>query len=142
MSAVDKREERSFAAFPLHRFMKDIENVQDIQTFVNEFYLKVRNDALLSPVFAAKIPDEAWPVHLQRMYAFWNAILFAEKGFDGNPMQKHMSLPIEEKHFSQWLSLFNATIDENFTGPKAAEAKQRARSIAQIMNFKITSLRA
>jgi hemoglobin len=122
--------------------MKDIQSITDIQTLVNSFYGKVREDALLSPVFASKIPDEAWPAHLERMYAFWNAILFAEKGFDGNPMQKHMSLPIEEKHFTQWLSLFNATIDENFSGPKADEARQRARSIAQIMNFKIATLRA
>lgn len=121
--------------------MKDIQDIADIQTLVNEFYGKVRNDALLSPVFASRIPGDAWPAHLQRMYAFWNAILFAEKGFDGNPMQKHMTLPIEEKHFSQWLSLFNATVDEHFSGPKASEAKQRARSIAGIMNFKIESLR-
>lgn len=122
--------------------MKDIENIEDIQTFVNRFYQKVKTDPLLSPVFAAKIPDATWPAHLQRMYAFWNAILFAEKGFDGNPMQKHLALPIEEKHFSQWLLLFTATIDESFYGPKAEEAKGRARSIAQIMNFKIHSLRA
>ena len=72
---------------------------------------------------------------------FWNAILFAEKGFDGNPMQKHMTLPIDEKHFNQWLSLFHQTIDELFAGPKAEEAKQRAKSIAQIMNFKISVLK-
>lgn len=121
--------------------MKDIESIADIQIFVNKFYRKVQTDPLLSPVFAAKIPDAAWPAHLQRMYAFWNAILFAEKGFDGNPMQKHFALPIGEKHFSTWLTLFNATIDEAFRGPKAEEAKQRAKSIAQIMNFKISSLK-
>jgi hemoglobin len=117
----------------------DIRNKQDIETFVNNFYDKVRENELLAPVFDSKIPAESWPAHLQRMYAFWNAILFAEKGFDGNPMQKHMSLPIEEKHFSQWLSLFRATIDEHFAGPKAEEAKTRATSIAQIMNFKIST---
>lgn len=122
--------------------MKDIQHLDDIKTLVNEFYGKVKTDTLLSPVFASKIPDEAWLAHLERMYAFWNAILFAERGFDGNPMQKHLSLPIDEKHFTQWLSLFNQTIAENFSGPKADEAKQRARSIAQIMNFKISTLRA
>lgn len=119
---------------------RDIRDQQDIVLFVNEFYTKVRKDALLSPVFDSKIPEEAWPSHLQRMYAFWNAILFAETGFQGNPMQKHLSLPIEEKHFGQWLNLFRQTIDENFTGAKAEEAKTRAASIANIMNFKIASL--
>ncbi|HEV7330875.1 MAG TPA: group III truncated hemoglobin [Flavisolibacter sp.] len=121
--------------------MKDIESIKDIRLFVNSFYDKVREDALLSPVFNSKIPAEAWPAHLQRMYAFWNAILFAERGFEGNPMRKHLSLPIDEVHFSQWLLLFRQTIDENFAGEKAEEAKKRAASIAQIMNFKISSLR-
>lgn len=119
----------------------DIKDIKDIEAFVNSFYSKVRDNELLSPVFASKIPDDAWPAHLQRMYAFWNAILFAETGFQGNPMQKHTTLPIEEKHFSQWLLLFKETIDELYSGPKAEEAKQRAASIAQIMNFKISTVR-
>lgn len=122
--------------------MKDISSINDIQLFVNSFYDKIREDTLLAPVFNSKITAEAWPAHLQRMYAFWNAILFAEKGFDGNPMRKHLSLPIDESHFSQWLRLFGQTIDENFRGEKAEEAKKRAASIAQIMNFKLTTLRS
>ncbi|MBB1284055.1 group III truncated hemoglobin [Flavisolibacter sp. BT320] len=122
--------------------MKDIETIEDIRAFVDAFYGKVKEDALLAPVFDSKIPAEAWPAHLQRMYAFWNAILFAERGFDGNPMRKHLSLPIDESHFSRWLFLFGETIDERFAGEKAEEAKKRAASIAQIMNFKISTLRA
>ena len=118
----------------------DISGKQDIEAFVNSFYGKVKEDSLLAPVFAAKIPDDAWPAHLERMYDFWNAILFAETGFQGNPMQKHLRLPIEEKHFEQWLALFRKTLDELYAGPKAEEAKTRAESIAKIMNFKIASL--
>ena len=120
---------------------RDIENRNDIKGFVDGFYSKVREDGLLSPVFDSKIAPSAWPAHLERMYDFWNAILFAEKGFDGNPMQKHMSLPIDEKHFNRWLHLFRTTIDDLYEGPKAEEAKARAGAIAQIMNFKIGSLK-
>lgn len=120
---------------------RDIENKSDIETFVNGFYGKVRGDELLAPVFDAKIPDTAWPEHLQRLYAFWNAILFAETGFEGNPMQKHLTLPIGREHFDRWLALFTMTIDENFAGAKSEEAKKRAASIAGIMNYKIESLR-
>jgi hemoglobin len=119
--------------------MRDIENKADIEKFVNHFYSKVKEDPVLAPVFNSRIPENQWPAHLQRMYAFWNAILFSETGFNGNPMQKHMTLPIEEAHFSQWLLLFNQTINELYSGPKATEATQRAASIAQIMNFKIAS---
>ncbi len=141
MSSFFRKKRGSFAAFEMVR-MKDITSFDDIRLFVNSFYDKVREDALLAPVFNSKIPSEAWPAHLQRMYTFWNAILFAERGFDGNPMRKHLSLPIDESHFSQWLHLFGQTIDENFKGEKAEEAKKRAASIAQIMNFKISSLRS
>lgn len=120
----------------------DIQNKADIKKFVDHFYGKVRQDALLSPVFAARIFDVEWPAHLERMYAFWNAILFGETGFHGNPMQKHLQLPIGEVHFERWLNLFYKSIDELFTGDKADEAKARAGSIAKIMNFKISSLSA
>lgn len=123
------------------RMKNDIQNRTDIETFVNAFYDKVRCDGVLAPVFDSKIPPEAWPAHLQRMYAFWNAILFAETGFQGNPMQKHLSLPVGEEHFSRWLALFTQTIDENFEGAKADEAKNRAASIAGIMNVKIAAFR-
>lgn len=119
----------------------DIKNREDIVELVNSFYFKVQKDELLAPVFASRIKDEEWSAHLQRMYAFWNAILISEKGFEGNPMQKHLSLPIEEKHFNRWLHLFRETIDELYSGPKTEEAKQRANSIAQLMNFKINSLK-
>lgn len=120
---------------------KDIQNKEDIVELVNSFYSKVQKDDLLAPVFESRIKAEEWPAHLQRMYAFWNAVLFSEKGFEGNPMQKHLSLPIEEKHFNSWLQLFRQTVDELYAGPKAGEAKQRAISIAQIMNFKIGTLK-
>ncbi|HVF80629.1 MAG TPA: group III truncated hemoglobin [Flavisolibacter sp.] len=120
----------------------DIQGSDDVEIFVNSFYQKVMADDLLSPVFSSKIPADAWPAHLARMYAFWKAILFAERGFEGNPMQKHLQLPIEEKHFSQWLVLFTSTINDLYKGPKADEAKHRASSIAQIMNFKICTLKA
>ena len=118
----------------------DIKNRDDIKTFVDAFYQKVRGNDLLSPVFNAKIPGDAWPAHLERMYDFWNALLFAEKGFNGNPMQKHLALPIDEKHFEQWLGLFKETVHELFAGPKADEAIVRAGSIANIMNFKISTM--
>lgn len=120
----------------------DIQNNNDIEIFVNSFYQKIMTNDLLSPIFNAKIPAGAWPAHLKKMYAFWNAILFSERGFEGNPMQKHLQLPIDEAHFGQWLLLFRQTIDELYEGPKAEEAKQRAASIAQIMNFKISTLQS
>lgn len=108
--------------------MKDIENIADIQVFVDEFYENVRNDELIGPVFLEKIED--WPHHLEKLYAFWNAALFGVPGFKGNPFARHAPLKIGPEHFTRWLKLFNETIDRHFEGEMAAVAKNRAELMA------------
>jgi len=109
--------------------MKDIESIDDIKLFVNEFYGEVKNDALIGPVFLEKIPDD-WQPHLNKMYAFWNAALFGVPGFRGNPFAKHAPLKIGPEHFERWLELFHKTIDANFEGSMAADANNRAELMA------------
>ncbi len=111
--------------------MKDIENLEDIQLFVDEFYLKVKRDTLIGPIFLEKIPED-WQPHLNKMYAFWNAALFAEPGFKGNPFAKHAPLKIEAKHFERWLQLFDETINQYFKGEMAEDAKNRAQLMAKM----------
>ena len=108
---------------------KEIEDIEDIKIFVDEFYAKVRNDQLIGPVFLEAIPDD-WQPHLNKMYAFWNAALFGVAGFRGNPFAKHAPLKIELQHFNRWLELFYETIDENFEGFVAEDAKHRAELMA------------
>ncbi len=108
---------------------KDIGNWDDVKLMVDEFYRKVRNNSLLAPIFFERIED-AWDAHLNKMYLFWNNILFAEGGYSGNPFAKHADMPIEEEHFDQWLVLFQETVTENFEGPVADEALWRAGIIA------------
>jgi len=60
--------------------MKDIENLNDIQVFVYEFYDLVKEDQMLSPIFASRIADDDWGDHLKRMCDFWNTVLFFNKG--------------------------------------------------------------
>jgi len=119
--------------------MKDITGLEDIQLFVDGFYSKVREDKLIGPVFAGVITD--WQPHLKKMYAFWNAVLFGEPGFKGNPFAKHAPLPIVQEHFGKWLELFAETIDENFEGPMAAETKQRAGLMATMFMSKLGRMR-
>lgn len=109
--------------------IQDISTFEDIRLFVDEFYAKIRQDDLLASIFQSKI-GESWELHLQKMYAFWNAALFGEKGYVGNPFQKHATLPIQGEHFDRWLALFHETIDTRFTGPLAEDAKWRAGVMA------------
>ena len=112
---------------------KDIENRHDIELFVNRFYDKVKDDELLGPVFK----NLNWPHHLPIMYNFWSSLLLGDQTYSGNPLQKHLSLDIDSKHFEQWLKLFTQTLDENFWGEKATEAKLRAQSIAHIFQLRM-----
>jgi hemoglobin len=114
---------------------KDIEGIDDIRKVVDAFYEKVRVDELLAPVFNERIED--WPTHLETMYRFWNAALFGVRDYKGNPFMKHATLPVEREHFIRWLTLFNATLDVLFEGPKVDEAKQRSLIMAQTFHSRI-----
>ena len=120
--------------------MKDIEDLEDIKTFVDAFYAKIRADELLAPVFALKIASSEWDKHLQRMYNFWNTVLFFQRSYKGNPFSKHTQLPIEYQHFTQWILLFETTIDEHFKGDKANEVKSRANKMASMFLSKLAYL--
>jgi hemoglobin len=122
--------------------MNDIAGLADIKILVDGFYTKVQADEILAPVFAARIPADAWGKHLERMYSFWNTVLFLERTYKGNPFAKHATLPIDGAHFERWLGLFTATVDKHFVGEKADEAKQRAKSMAMIFTAKLKHLRA
>ena len=121
--------------------MNDITNKEDIKNFVDAFYNEVRIDQLIGPVFASVIPDGNWTPHLERMYSFWNTVLFRVRDYHGNPFSKHRSLPIEKIHFDRWLKLLNATLNERFSGEKTEEVKERAEKMGLLFQSKLMHLR-
>jgi len=110
----------------------DIVNEEDVTTLVHTFYVKVRADKLLGPIFEPIIKDN-WAPHLLRMVDFWSTILLYTRKYKDDPMPKHMKLPVEQRHFDRWLHLFNETLDALFAGEVTENAKLRAASIARIM---------
>lgn len=118
---------------------RDISNLDDIVLFVDDFYGKVQHDELIGPIFNGAVDD--WPVHLQRMYSFWNAVLFGVAGFKGNPFAKHAPLPIEKKHFERWLELFRATIDQHFAGTMADSTKNKSELMATMFLSKLQHMK-
>ena len=115
---------------------KEILSLNEIKLLVNTFYDKVREDDLLKDIFNNVIQDK-WPIHLEKMYRFWQTVLLEEHTYSGSPFAPHANLPVNKTHFNRWLTLFNATIDELFTGEKAEEAKWRANKMAEIFQLKI-----
>jgi hemoglobin len=115
----------------------DISTRDDIKLLVDKFYDKVQADELLKPVFS----HVNWPHHLPIMYDFWSSMLLGDQTYRGNPLQKHLPLPIQGKHFDQWLVLFRQTVHENFSGEKADEVLARAESIAGMFQVRMGLLR-
>lgn len=116
---------------------KEILNLDDIKLLVDSFYESVRTDELLKDIFNDKIQDR-WPEHLEKMYRFWQTILLEEHTYFGSPFAPHAKLPIAHEHFERWLKLFCETIDAQFSGSKAEEAKWRAEKMAEMFQHKIT----
>lgn len=111
----------------------DITLPEQIEQLVDLFYDKVKSDPLLAPLFS----HVDWPKHLPIMYGFWKFALLGEIGYKSNMVQKHLALPLQPEHFARWLALFNKTVDENFSGEKAEEAKSRAYSMAVVIQVKM-----
>lgn len=114
----------------------EILTLEDIKLLVDSFYAKVRKDDLLTNIFNNVIQDK-WEAHLNKMYSFWQTVLLEEHTYNGSPFIPHANLPVEKEHFDRWLYLFCETIDENFTGVKATEAKWRAEKMATMFYHKI-----
>lgn len=113
----------------------DISSPADIKTLIDAFYAKVQADDVLGHIFN-EVAQVDWPHHLPIMYAFWEFLLLGNAdAYRGNPIQKHIDLhqkhPLKAEHFDRWLSLFQATVDEHFSGPVADDAKLRAWAIAE-----------
>jgi hemoglobin len=109
--------------------LRDIKTPEDVRTLVDRFYAKVNRDDLLAPIFN-EVAKVDWQTHLPQLYRFWETLLFGSGNYEGAPFPKHAVLPLDLTHFERWLILFTATVDENFSGTKAEEAKGRAFSIA------------
>jgi hemoglobin len=120
----------------------DIRGRGDIKLLVDRFYDKVRTDDMIAYIFT-DVAKVNWDVHLPVMYDFWENVLFYTASYTGNPMIVHRKLnniiALQPEHFERWLQLFHGVVDELFQGTKAELAKQRATSIATVMQLKIRS---
>ena len=114
----------------------DIETMEDIRLLVDTFYDSVRKDPLIGPIFIGVIKDQ-WPAHLDKMYRFWQTILFDERTYSGSPFLPHAGMPLEQQHFEHWLALWFHTVDGFFEGERANEAKWRGQRMATMFLSKI-----
>ena len=82
-----------------------------IERVVKVFYAKVRNDAVLGPVFQAHVTN--WPAHEDKIARFWQNAILREAVYSGNPMVSHRAAGnVAPEHFSRWLALFEEALAE------------------------------
>ncbi|MCW5899150.1 MAG: group III truncated hemoglobin [Flavobacteriales bacterium] len=121
---------------------RDINTREDVQALVMAFYDSARPDKEIGHFFV----DVDWGHHIPLITAFWCMVILGERDYQGDPMTAHMRLhqrmPMLPAHFDRWLALWERTVDDLFQGPKAEEAKQRARSIAGVMAHRVTGRQA
>ena len=106
-----------------------------IRRLVDAFYVRVRQDAELAPIFARAIPGD-WGPHLDKMYAFWSSVMLTTGRYKGNPLAKHFALPgMQPALFERWLALFNETANELFDDHISAEFRAKAARIAESLKL-------
>lgn len=123
---------------------KDIGGREDILQLMKLFYEKLLADRSISYLFTDIAKIDLFP-HLDTLVDFWDNILFQHDVYRKNAMQPHLNLhqqsPLRKEHFETWLRYFNQSVDELFEGEKAFLAKERALSIATVMQIKISQLK-
>ena len=92
---------------------KDIEDRKDVQTLIDAFYGKMRVDDTIGYIFN-EVARVDWVHRLL-----------------------NQQIPLKREHFERWKKLFLETIGEHFEGEKAELARQRAVSIATMIQIKI-----
>ena len=116
---------------------KDITTPIDVRTLIETFYARARPDPLIGQFFT----EVDWDHHIPLISSFWEMVLFGNRTYQGDPMTTHAKLhqriPMQPDHFERWLALFEGTVDDLFSGPKADEAKQRARTIESVMMHRV-----
>ena len=110
----------------------DILSSSDVTKLIKSFYEKLLKSSIKHHFKNLNLEE-----HLPRVDSFWNATLFPENAYANNLMEKHMHLPLQKGDFKVWLNLFWETVDELYVGPNAETTKNRASSIAYIMQKKL-----
>lgn len=110
-----------------------------IERLIRAFYRRVQSDPVIGPVFASRIQD--WEPHLQQMFAFWSSVALMTGRYHGQPMRKHLPLPVDGRHFDRWLSLFEATAHEICPPKAATHFIERARRIGESLELGIATAR-
>jgi hemoglobin len=108
---------------------------EDIGRLVPAFYDRVRADPGLGPIFDQAIDD--WPLHLEKLKAFWSSVMLGTGRYKGQPMVAHVRHEphMTAENFSRWLALWRQTSDDMLAPEAAAAFQEKADRIAESLQL-------
>jgi hemoglobin len=106
-----------------------------LEAVIPRFYARVRQDALIGPVFDGAIVD--WDDHLKKLVAFWSSVMLTSGRYKGNPVAAHMKHmgAITPAMFDRWLALWAEVTEEMLPGPTASLLQRKAERIAESLKL-------
>ena len=119
----------------------DISSHKDIKLIITKFYDLLLVDKKMITFFEDIVAQNHLEEHIDIISDFWNDILFDTNTYSNNVMKKHVDknvfVTFKKEHFTIWVSYLFNTIDTYFEGEKAHNMKNRATSIATVMQLKM-----
>lgn len=106
-----------------------------IALLVDIFYARVREDAVLGPVFDGAIHD--WPGHLEKLKAFWSSVMLTSGRYKGSPVAAHLRHreAIDVEMFARWLNLWRSTARELLPADQAEAIIGKAERIGESLQL-------
>ena len=125
----------------MNKLKTDLKDRADIELLVRSFYIKVREDEELGPIFNRHVQD--WEHHFSILSDFWETNIFNSAKYRANAIEVHQKVDesenysIEQTHFAIWLRIWIETIDKLFEGTNAQIAKNKARKMSTYFYLRI-----
>ncbi|QKJ32954.1 group III truncated hemoglobin [Mucilaginibacter mali] len=116
---------------------RGINNLADIRYMIRLFHYAVISDPITGPPFSGKI-DLSDVAHFNGICAYWEAALLKTSGYTGNPFAHYAPLTLTQVQFNRWLQLFEQVIDRYFEGETAADAKETAQAMSNLLMFRLS----
>jgi len=86
--------------------------VEKIREMVELFYTRTQQDAMLGPIFSARVQD--WDAHYEKMTRFWSSAAIRAGTYSGRPIEAHQFGGLTKAHFGRWVELFTRTANDVF----------------------------
>ncbi|NML05581.1 group III truncated hemoglobin [Sphingomonas sp. G-3-2-10] len=106
-----------------------------IDRLIPAFYARVRDDEMLGPIFNVAIDD--WPLHLEKLQAFWSSVMLTSGRYKGQPMAAHIRHEgaMTRENFIRWLALWKQVTEELLDPAIAANLQEKAGRIAESLQL-------